>query len=305
MEGKCHPDRLIFGSETFPQDIVKNWAMVKQYPYLIGDFMWTAWDYIGEVGIGAWAYTNDGTGFNKPYPWLLADTGAFDIIGTPNGEMFLAQAAWGLLDKPVIGVQPVNHPGMNPAKMAWRGTNALHSWAWSGCDGNRAIVEVYTDAAVIELLINGKKIGKKKVKGYKAAFKTKYKAGTIEAVAYDAAGREVSRSELLSATGNTRICVAPEVSEARPGEVVYVNISIVGENGVVESNADRKLTVTVEGGELLGLGSANPRTEESFDAGTYTTYYGRALAAVRVNGNATITVTDGSETVKSSVPATE
>ena len=303
MEGKCHPDRLIYGSETFPQDIAKNWAMVKQYPYLIGDFMWTAWDYIGEVGLGAWAYTKDGTGFNKPYPWLLADTGAFDIVGTPNGEMFLAQAAWGLLQKPAIGVQPVNHPGMNPAKMAWRGTNAMASWAWHGCEGNKAIVEVFTDAAVIELLINGKSLGKKKVKECKATFKTKYQSGKIEAVAYDATGREVSRSFLESATGKTSICAVPEVEAAKPGEVVYVNVAIVGENGVVESNADRKLTVTVEGGELLAFGSANPRTEERFDEGTYTTYYGTALAAVRVNKNTMVTVTDGKETVQTVIAA--
>ena len=93
--------------------------MVKQYHYLIGDFMWTAWDYLGEVGPGAGPTPKDGTGFNKPYPWLLADTGAFDIVGTPNGEIFSAQAAWGLLDAPVIGVQPCNHGGKNPSKMVW------------------------------------------------------------------------------------------------------------------------------------------------------------------------------------------
>ena len=301
LEGKCHPDRLIFGSETFPQDIAKNWAMVKQYPYLIGDFMWTAWDYIGEVGLGAWAYTKDGTGFNKPYPWLLADTGAFDIIGTPNGELFLAQAAWDLLDQPVIGVQPVNHPGVNPAKMAWRGTNALHSWAWQGCDGNKAIVEVFTDAALIELWVNGKSVGKKKVKGCKATFKTKYQSGKIEAVAFDATGREVSRSNLVSATGKTHICAVAETDSAVAGEVVYINIAIVGENGVVESNADRKLSVHVDGGTLLAFGSANPRTEERFDEGTYTTYYGVALAAIRVNGDTSVTVTDGKLTTKTTI----
>ena len=57
LEGKAHPDRVIFGSETFPQDIAKNWAMVKKYPYLVGDFMWTAWDYLGEAGGGTWGIT--------------------------------------------------------------------------------------------------------------------------------------------------------------------------------------------------------------------------------------------------------
>ncbi len=71
-------------------EIVKNWTMVKQYPYLVGDFMLTAWDYLGEAGIGTWAYTNDGRSFDKPYPWLLADVGVFDILGNPNGELYLA-----------------------------------------------------------------------------------------------------------------------------------------------------------------------------------------------------------------------
>jgi len=296
MDGKLHPDRLIMGSETFPQDITRNWEMVEKYPYLIGDFMWTAWDYIGEVGIGAWAYTKDATGFNKPYPWLLADTGAIDIIGTPNGETHLAQAAWNITDKPFIGVQPVNHPGERPAKMVWRGTNAISSWAWQGCEGSKAVVEVCSNACAVELLLNGKSLGKKKLKGKKAAFKVKYAAGKLEAVAYDARGTEISRSYLESAAGKTQIAIVPEKKSVPAGSVVFAGVNITGANGVVESNADRKLTVKVEGGTLLGFGSANPRTEERFDSGEYTTYYGRALAAVLVENDTVITVTDGTET---------
>ena len=295
LEGKVHPGRLIFGSETFPQDISKNWEMVKKYPYLIGDFMWTAWDYLGEAGLGAWAYTKDGTGFNKPYPWLLADTGALDILGNPNGEMFQAQATWGILGALVIAVQPLNHPGKNPAKMAWRGTNAIPSWSWSGCEGNTAIVEVYTDTDAVELFLNNKSLGKKKAKAYKALFKTKYVPGKLTAVAIDPSGKIVSRSELVSANRKLHISVTPDRVEARPGQLVYAEIAIADENGEVESNADRKLTVTVENGRLLAFGSANPRTEEHFDAGSYTTYYGKALAAVLAEnaGELIINVSDG------------
>ncbi len=293
LEGKAHPNRLIYGSETFPQDIAKNWAMVKKYPYLIGDFMWTAWDYLGEVGLGAWAYSKDGAGFNKPYPWLLADTGAFDIIGTPNGELFHAQAVWGLLHNPAIAVQPVNHPGRTPAKMAWRGTNAMASWAWRNCEGNKAVVEVFFDAAKIELLLNGKSLGIKKVKDCKATFKTKYMSGKLEAIAYDASGAEISRNALESATGKAHLIAVAETSTAEPGDVVYINIALVGDNGVVESNADEKLTVSVDGVELLAFGSANPRTEERFDSGSYTTYYGTALAAIRVGENGAKVIVSG------------
>ena len=46
LEEKTHPGHIILSSETFPQDIWKNWEMVKKYPYLLGDFMWTGWDYL-------------------------------------------------------------------------------------------------------------------------------------------------------------------------------------------------------------------------------------------------------------------
>lgn len=277
LEGKAHPDRVIFGSETFPQDIAKNWAMVKQYPYLIGDFMWTAWDYLGEAGIGAWAYTDDGRRFNKPYPWLLADCGAFDILGNPGAPVALAQAAWELDSAPWVGVQPVNHPGVKPSKSTWRGSNAVASWAWSGCEGNKAVVEVYSSAPVVELLLNGKSLGKKKPKLCKATYKTKYAAGKLEAVAYGADGRELGRTVLSSAQKKLHL----ETSVEQYGDLRYVAISIADENGTVECNADEKLTVTVENGELLGFGSANPRTEETYQSGSFTTYYGRALAIVR------------------------
>lgn len=69
------------------------------------------------------------------------------------------------------------------------------------------------------------------------------------------------------------------------GDLVYLNVSITDKNGITESNADRKLEIHVENGELLGFGSANPRTEEKYQSGTFTTYYGMAQAIIRCNGN--------------------
>ncbi len=294
-DAKLHPERVIVGSETFPQDIVKNWRMVKQYPALIGDFMWTAWDYLGEAGIGAWAYTEDGCSFNKPYPWLLGDVGAIDLLGNPTGELYLAQAAWGQLAGPVIAVQPVNHHGVQPAKQTWRGTNAIPSWSWKDCDGEKAVVEVYTDAAAVELLLNGKRIGKKKVKECAASFQVHYKPGLLEAVAYGASGAETGRATLRSADAAQPV-VQFEQAAARPGEVLFVPVSISDETGIVEANDDRVLTISVENGELLAFGSANPRTEDNYRSGCCISYYGRALAVVRAGagGALMVTVSDGS-----------
>ena len=82
-----------------------------------------------------------------------------------------------------------------------------------------------------------------------------------------------------------------EKETAKPGEIVYVPVTLEGVNGIVESNIDRKLKVTVEGGELLAFGSANPCTEEEYHAGSFTTYYGRALAIVRAGNEGVVTVT--------------
>jgi hypothetical protein len=243
--------------------------------------MWTAWDYLGEAGLGTWAYTKDGCTFDKPYPWLLADTGAIDILGNVEAEAEYAAVVWGLRQMPYIGVQPVNHPHDEVYKAIWRGTNAIASWAWKDCEGNRAFVEVYANTATVMLLLNGEVVGTAKVEDCRAAFELPYTPGTLTAIAYNEQGVEISRSSLVSAEGPVKISVIPEKDTVHSGEVVYVNISLIGENGIVESNADTKLTVTVEGGELLAFGSANPRTEESYNDGAFTTYYGRAQAVIR------------------------
>lgn len=304
LEEKQHPERIIFGSETFPQDIYKNWEMVKKYPYLLGDFMWTAWDYLGEAGLGAWSYTG-GMPFNRPYPWVLGGAGVIDICGTPDGSCRYASTVWGLEEKPRIAVKPVNHPGVRPSKSVWRGTNAIESWAWQGCDGNKAEVEVYSNAAQIELLINGKRVGKKRTKECKAVFKASYALGTLTAVAYNENGIEVSRSELQSATGKKELTLLPEMEEVFVGSLIYIPVEIRGENGIVESNADRRIHVTVENGELLAFGSANPCTEEQYHTGTFTTYYGRALAIVRATMGANLRVIatgDTGETAHTIIP---
>ncbi len=297
LEGKLHPGRILFGSETFPQDIHKNWEMVKKYPYLIGDFMWTAWDYLGEAGIGAWTYDPNSSGFSKPYPWLLADVGAVDIIGNVGAPADFAAVVWGLKKEPVLHVEPVNHSHEHVYKATWRGTNARPSWSWRGCDGKKAVVEVYSDAAQVALEVNGLKIGTKKLKGHKAVFKTRYAPGTITAVALDEAGKELSRSSRSSATGKLQLAVQPEETTVTCGDILYVPISIVGANGVVESNADEAVTVTVENGTLLAFGSALPMTEQSHLSGTFPTYYGQALAVVLCDKPGTVIVTAAGKTL--------
>lgn len=281
LDGQKHPDRVILGSETLPPDLPDNWEMVKKYPYLIGDFVWTAFDYLGEAGIGAWSYSPDAMAFDKPYPWLLSGAGMIDILGNPDAEAVYAGMVWGTDHGVRIAVSPANHPGEEPYHSAWRGTNSVLSWAWCGCGGNPVRVEVYTDAAEVELLVNGRSLGRKAAERHRAEFVTAYEPGTVTAVGYDAGGKVCGRDSLRSADQALRLCLLPEKAEAAPGEVIYIPVAVADARGTVESNADALLHASVEGGVLLGFGSANPRTAESFRSGTYTTFYGRALAVVR------------------------
>lgn len=288
MEGELHPDRILVGSETMPQDISENWNMVEKLPYLIGDFMWTSWDYLGEAGVGAWSYDECCTGFNKPYPWLLAEAGVLDILGNDTAEAGLAAVVFEKRTTPYIGVRPVNHPGEMPAKAPWRGTNAIPAWSWRGCGGNKAEIDVFAEADEIELRLNEKVIGKKHVINHAAYFETIYEPGKLEAVAYKD-GKEAGRSFLKSAEGTLQIKIEAE-GKVTAGEIAFIHIDICGENGVVEANADAKLSVDVRGGRLLAFGSANPRTEESYLANTFTTYYGHSMAIVQVEDAGQLTV---------------
>ncbi len=206
-----------------------------------------------------------------------------NIIGDPGGEALYNKAVWGLSDKPGIEVRPLNRDADKAYKSAWRGTDAIPSWSWRGCEGRKALIEVYSSDAEVELFLNGISIGRNSTEEYKSCFETTYQAGTLEAVAYDIQGNETGRSSLTSAKGDLRISVCPE-TKAYAGKLLYVNIDICGEDGIVESNADAELTVSVAGGELLGYGSANSRTEESYLRGKFTTYRGRSQAIIRVGG---------------------
>ncbi|MCD8023500.1 MAG: DUF4982 domain-containing protein [Lachnospiraceae bacterium] len=303
-EGEIHPNRIVVGSETYPYELAKTWPLVEKYPYLIGDFMWTAWDYLGETGIGGWSYDAEDMGFGKKYPWLLADTGAMDILGNDNAEAGLASVVWGARETPYIGVCPVNHPGVVANRAMWRGSNALPYWSYLGCDGNDADVEVYSRGAEVELFINEKSVGRECVKDMRADFHVTYEPGEIRAVAYLEDGSVLSESSLRSADTNTRIWIRPEEESVRKGDILYLDIAIGGENGIVECNCDTLLHVSVEGGELLAFGSANPKTEEKFLSREYTTYYGRAQAVVRaLSDEVKVTVTgDGLADAQAAVP---
>ncbi len=296
MEGSVHPERVIVGSETLPKNLYTNWQLVKKLPYLCGDFMWTGWDYLGESGIGTTRYKS----FSQPgndAPIISGGCGVIDICGKLRPEVQWNRLVWGLTDRPAIAVEPYTHAGEIGSVSMWRDTDAVGSWSWAGCEGKKNKVTVYASGAFAELFVNGRSCGKKKTREFKAVYKkVPYEPGTVTAVSYDEAGREIARSSLTTALGETEIRLYPEKTELLAGgkDLCYINIELAGADGVVRAAEDRRVTVEVCGaGELLALGSAKPNMGEDFISDTHTTYYGKALAVIRTaeeKGAITVTV---------------
>lgn len=312
-DAKRYPNRIIVGSETFPKDLDENWELVEKHPYVIGDFSWTAWDYLGEAGIGKILYEEQpGMGFYAPYPYKAAYCGDLNLLGDRRPVSYWREMIWGLQKAPYLSVQLPQYYGITPQMTNWSMTNAVRSWNWNGYEGKPAVVEVYTDAEEAELYINGelkerKAVGEKKK--YIAEFDTIYMPGVVETVVYKG-GTEVGRDRIVTAKDEVQITAFADAKEipADGSDICYVEISLDDENGNRNPGADKAVRVSVDGpGVILGYGSADPESGENYFDMTAKAYEGRLRAAVRGNGAVgTITVTlqaEGCEDVKVQIEA--
>ena len=280
-----YPNRVIVGSETCPPDVGTIWKKVMANTHVIGDFCWTGWDYLGEAGSGTFSY-DENPGFAKPYPVLLSYFGDIDITGHRRPMSYYREIAYGIRKDPYIAVQRVDRHGRKVYKNQWCGNDTIASWTWPGYEGKPAIVEVFSNAQEVELLLDGRSLGRNKVLEdpmYTAVFETVYQPGRLEAVSY-ADGIETGRMVLASAEETP--CLTVDVDRTRlkadGADLSYLMISITDTRGVVNMSKPLPVTVSVEGaGALQGFGSADPLSTEHFHDTTRTTYDGRVLAVVR------------------------
>lgn len=303
---KKYPQRLILGSETFCNDAYKFRELAKQEPRLVGDFVWAGMDYLGEVMVGSWEYADYAETFDGGPGWVSAGSGRIDLTGKPLGEALYTRVALEADNGPYIAVCPVNHTGDRHSPSAWKMTNAMPSWSWTGCEGGKANVEVYARAARVELVLNGHTVGSKTLKNdCLARFSIPYESGTLEAVSYDAADHEIGRCKLQSAGGTTRLTLDAEEPTVKPGHLCYVRLRYTDENGITQPLARGSIQVQVRGGTLVGLGSACPFNKHSYLDSETDTYYGEALAIVRMgDGDAmTIAASDSEYSAELTVPA--
>lgn len=289
LDTELYPNKCIVGTETFPADIARLWNIVMKSPQVLGDFTWTGYDYLGEAGCGIFYYDGK-SNFGSHFPDRLAYIGDIDLTGYRRPISYLREIVYGLRKEPYIAVERMDRFGMNHSKTPWMLKDNIASWTWKGYEGKPTITDVYSDAEEVELLINGRSLGRKpagKNVGYVSSFPCKYEPGEIVAINYQN-GKECGRHRLL--TAGPAVGVKARISDSsflkESKKTVFIELSLVDEKGTETLTEDREINIESEyGTEIIAVGNADPQTTLSYDSHCWPTYHGRLLLAVRTDGN--------------------
>lgn len=301
------PNRVMMATESFPLQAFENWQMVQKHPYVIGDFVWTGMDYLGETGIGNAQLTPASHRPQPPapkgkaggatlapshadYPWFNAYCGDIDLAGDEKPQLFYKQVLWGV-SKLQMAVQRPIPEGREQLVSAWGWPDQLKSWTWPGFEGKALAVHVYSQGDQVRLLLNGREIGAKSVSAatrFKAEFNVPYAPGELKAVALSQ-GAPIAETILKTAGRPARLRLKadrPSIRNDR-NDLAYVTLEVLDRAGNVVPDATVPVSFDMSGvGELSATGTANPKDVRSFRQANPVTYHGKCLAIVRPAGHA-------------------
>ncbi len=287
-DGQRFPKRIICGEETFPKDVYDYWEATERLPYVIGDFVWTAIDYLGEAGIGHVWYNGETT-FLGDYPWNQAYCGDIDICGFKRPQSYYRDCVWGIATAPYIAVQDPHFYGLDGVVSRWGWPDVVSSWSWPGFEGNPIVIDVYSRDDEVELVLNGKSLGRRPAgqkHRYTATFETTYAAGDLVAIGYSD-GIERSRTELRTAGPVAAIRLTPDRRTLRSeyGDLCFVTVELVDADGSVVHCASDRVHISASGaGTLIAVGNGDPKSDEAYVGTTRRVHNGRAMAVVRTDG---------------------
>jgi beta-galactosidase len=309
------PGRVLIGTETFPFAAYETWKETERLPHVVGDFVWTSLDYLGESGIGKIDIDTLVPFFMaNVWPFHVALCGDIDITGTKRPQSYYRDLLWGVREAPFIAVVDPQLHGKTVKFTRWGWDPVQESWNFPGAEGKPTQVHVYAADDEVELLINGESQGRQPAgdaNKFKAVFEVTYQPGTIEAVGYTG-GKETSRTRLTTGGDPTALRAAADRSEIRSafGDLAYITVDVVDKDGVVNRSAENEVTFTLTGpGELIAVGSGNPTSEELYVGDRRKAFQGTLTAVVRSSGQPgliTLTATaDGLEPAEVQVTAKE
>ncbi len=288
-----YPDRIIVSTESYAPEAYAFWQGVEKHSYVIGDFVWTGMDHLGETGCGnAKIAEKPGPRVGlQPWPWFSNYCGDIDLCGNKKPQSYYRDVVWNNSKIEMMVHTPIPE-GMVETYSYWGWPDEYPSWNWEGNEGKLMDVRVFSKSPLVRLELNGKLIGEQAINtntGIRANFKVPYEAGVLKAIAIEN-GIEVSTKELKTtgAPAKIRLTADRNVIKANRNDLSYIKVEITDEQGNTIPDASIPVTFSVSGdGEIAGSGNANPTDMESFNNKVCKTFRGQALAILRPlkNGN--------------------
>jgi beta-galactosidase len=280
------PSRVMFGSESFALEAFDYWMAVKDNPWVIGDFVWTGFDYLGEASIGWLGYPHEGSF----YPWTAAYCGDIDICGFRRPQSFYREVLWSdsvslsLFVHPPVPTFPANPKKAEWSKWEWQ--DVVASWNWKGSEGKTLKVDVYSNSPEVELFLNGRSLGKKKTDRqtkWIASWNVRYEAGILEARSYSK-GMTVSAKTLRTAGEPEKIAMKADrgIIKSDNADLSYVTVELTDSSGIPVPVSGKMIKFSITGpGTVEAVGSPDPRGTESFKLPHRKTFQGRCLVIIR------------------------
>ena len=279
------PKRVLWQTESYPRDAFRNWTVSHDFPYVVGDIVWTGLDYLGESGIGRNYYKGEREGESwieggQP-EWHGAPCGDVDITGWRKPISHYREMLWNQ-DTPLYMAvrEPNNYHGDIKTTM-WSVWPTWESWTWPGWEGKPVEVEVYTHQPEVKLYLDDQLVGTKQVSRdteFKAVFTVPYKAGTLRAEAS-------SESVTLRTAGEpVRLRLTPDhpVMAANGQSLTFVTVEVLDKQGTPVPEVAIDCEATVKGaGTLLAFASADLKDTEPYTSPRVKTWKGRALLVIR------------------------
>lgn len=289
------PGRIMVGTESFPNQALENWDQVETYSYVVGDFVWTAIDYLGESGIGHTSCENETDDFAKPWPWFNAWCGDIDLVGDKKPQSYFRDIVW--RRRPItVAVHTPLPEGCKERVFYWGWPDEVQSWTFPGQDGRLMDINLYSRASRVRLELNGKVVGEKMIgkdDRLTASFRIPYQPGRLTAVALEN-GKEAGRMELQTAGRPAAIRLTPDRKQIHSSrnDLSYVRVEVVDARGLVVPNAEIPVDFALSGpATLVGVGNASPSDMASFQQPRRKTFRGVCLLILRPQGKTgTVTV---------------
>jgi beta-galactosidase len=282
------PKRIMMGTESYALEAFDYWMPVLDHPYVIGDFIWTGFDYIGEASIGWRGYPQE----KNFYPWNLAYCGDIDICGWKRPQSYYRDALWSDGKLAIFVHPPSPSFPINPKRESWSKWNwddVVADWNWKGYENKPLTVDVYSSCEEVELFLNGKSLGRKPTNRstkFRNSWEVPWQGGELKAFGFKNK-KQIQQASIFSAGEPAEISLSADRQQIRSGgeDLSYITVELRDREHHLCPKEDRLLHFSVDGpATIAGVGNANPVSTESYQLPQRKAWRGKCLVILKSTG---------------------